>query len=67
MNGRGIVFWLEGTNVKHGALIAWKWLPCDMAAAEVITPQGKRLDVLAEDIFLSRGAAMKEVAKLAGI
>lgn len=67
MNGNGIVFWLEGTKVKYGALVDWKWLPCEMAAAEVITPDGTRLDVLAEDIFLSRGAAMKELASLAGV
>lgn len=67
MSGNGVVFWLEGTTIKHGALIGWKWLPCELAAAEVITPWGKRLDILAEDIFLSRGAAMKEVAKLAGV
>lgn len=67
MNGNGIVFWLEGTKVKYGALVAWKWLPCELAAAEVITPDGTRLDVLAEDIFLSRGAAMKELAAQAGI
>ncbi|MGN0016555.1 MAG: hypothetical protein ACI37O_04370 [Candidatus Avelusimicrobium sp.] len=67
MNGNGVVFWLEGNQVKYGALVDWKWLPCELAAAEVITPDGTRLDVLAEDIFLSRGAAMKELASLAGV
>lgn len=67
MNGSGTVFWIEGTEVKNGALIRWKWLPCEWAAAEVITPYGETVDVLAEDVFLSKGAAMKEIAKMAGI
>nr|QGT50629.1 hypothetical protein Elusimicrob1349_0990 [uncultured Elusimicrobia bacterium] len=67
MNGNGTVFWIEGNKVKNGALIRWKWLACELAAAEVITPWGKTLDVLAEDVFLSKGAAMKEIAKMAGI
>lgn len=62
-----IVFWLEGTEVKNGVLLEWVWLPCDLAAAQVLTAQGDIIEVLAEDIFLSRGAAMKEVARWAGV
>lgn len=62
-----IVFWLDGLDVKSGKLAGWKWLPCELAAAEVIMPDGTRLDVLAEDIFLNRGDAMKELAKIEGV
>lgn len=62
-----IVFWLEGTDVKNGVFLGWKWLQCETAAAEALTAEGDTIYVLAEDIFLSQGAAMKEVARLAGI
>lgn len=50
-----IVFWLEGTEVKNGVLLDWVWLPCECSAAKVLTPYGQTIEVLAEDIFLSRG------------
>lgn len=68
MSGKNqIVFWLEGTAVKNGVLLSWRWKNCENAVACVLTPYGNTVEVWAEDIYLNHGAAMKDLAKLAGI
>ncbi len=66
-NKNQIVFWVEGMDIKKGVLLGWGWTACECAVARVLTPYGQTLEILAEDIYLSHGAAMKEVTCLAGI
>ena len=67
MSGKGVIYWLEGTNVKSGRLLAWEWLPCDVAAACVQISDGSIKKIYAEDVFMSRGEAMKALSDLAGV
>ncbi len=67
MNGNGMVFWLEGNEVCSGELVGWRWTLNEEAVARVKVLGGRIVEIWAEDIFLSQGAAMKEIAKMAGV